>query len=439
MHQLEVDQLLVNEPFFQFKTYIDKAIDFCETKLHQNGRLFFNYVFPYQHIQTLLIIGLVQVVSLQTLKDYIPVVVCYGSFGAMVYFTLKLFRSRLVLKKLESWHKLIGAFQRKGGAGGAAKVASPRLSGSRSPDPGESAESPDSMTSSTRQTLKISKLPSFLWATLEPAITFFTAVCVFVLSYSLCDVHYPNNLFLFLVCFVCTVASVLGLPNESRVIAVIAILVDTLSTIPVLRAKYPASVMANLPGFVIFKELVSLKIGGLAFSFGLGSLLYFTIPMLYVGAVAFLHKLHWREWHRILIPHFVTFFWWQCAMLLVLSGRFHFDPQNVALTLGLVSLVFWPTMAGLAVVLGVLIAQLKASLSIANVVRAAILLCVLSLPFVYKKGKEMWDKRHGGQKKAISQVILCTFVFSVFLFVFGQTCLCCLTHSDIVVQMYVCK
>lgn len=86
---------------------MDSIIDYVFTKLREQGRLLLHNVFPYHHIQTMILICLVQIITVQRLFTVLPVFVCYFSFLSMVYYTLQMFHSRFALRRMETWKRLL--------------------------------------------------------------------------------------------------------------------------------------------------------------------------------------------------------------------------------------------------------------------------------------------------------------------------------------------
>lgn len=78
--------------------------------------------------------------------------------------------------------------------------------------------------------------------------------------------------------------------------------------------------------------------------------------------------------------------------MLLLNGKMELNATNVLLTLGILSLVFFPSALGLTLVAGIAIAELKESLNFWSLLKALFTLFLLFLPFLYTKVKIFFNR-----------------------------------------------
>ncbi|CAJ0557874.1 unnamed protein product, partial [Mesorhabditis spiculigera] len=88
------------------KQKIDSFIEFVLAKINQQWVHIAYAVFPFQQVQTLILVCLVQFISLQAILHVLPMLIAYGAFIAMAYMTLKMFHNKNAKESLfltENW------------------------------------------------------------------------------------------------------------------------------------------------------------------------------------------------------------------------------------------------------------------------------------------------------------------------------------------------
>ncbi|CAJ0557914.1 unnamed protein product, partial [Mesorhabditis spiculigera] len=88
------------------KQKIDSFIEFVLAKINQQWVHIAYAVFPFQQVQTLILVCLVQFISLQAILHVLPMLIAYGAFITMAYMTLKMFHNKNAKESLfltENW------------------------------------------------------------------------------------------------------------------------------------------------------------------------------------------------------------------------------------------------------------------------------------------------------------------------------------------------
>lgn len=166
---------------------------------------------PRQQLQTLIFITFVQLISVQRIISFIPLLICYASFSIMIYSTLAMFNSRSWLKRAENWRRLLTVFQ-------------------------SATESKDANKSDGGS--------FYSWKSTEPYITYFISLTLFVFSMAVIGdngkdgLALPNSwsmcaisAFFALLCFV-------ALADRHDVLAILVMALDVFSSAPNILAKF---------------------------------------------------------------------------------------------------------------------------------------------------------------------------------------------------------
>ena len=152
---------------------------------------------------------------------------------------------------------------------------------------------------------------------MKPYATFFLALPLCIASLSVADSGWLLCPEFGALSAVTAFACYIALSDRYDFLALASISVDAVSTIvPALIEKLPQIPIVHAilwyfcgPGF-----LVELPVQGLHVRFGLPSLAFLIVPLIFVRMAA---KKSWQGTYQVLVPHLVCFFWWRLTIAFI--------------------------------------------------------------------------------------------------------------------------
>lgn len=166
---------------------------------------------PRQQLQTLLFVSVLQVISIQRVFSFIPLLICYAAFLIMIYSTLAMFGSRTWVKRAENWRRLLTVFQ---------------------------------PSSAEKEAKKVDDGSFYSWKSTEPYVTYFISLALFVFSLALINddckggISLPNSWSMCAISVFFAILCFLALADRHDLLAVWVMLLDLASSTPAILAKF---------------------------------------------------------------------------------------------------------------------------------------------------------------------------------------------------------
>ncbi|KJH53483.1 hypothetical protein DICVIV_00226 [Dictyocaulus viviparus] len=133
----------------------------------------------------------------------------------------------------------------------------------------------------------------------------------------------------------------------------------------------------------IWRPVMQIKLSYLTINLGIPSACLLSIPLVYFLMAS--KTKTWSEAAHLIVPHLVCIVWSDVAMTLFMIGWKSFGYVDLILACSAVSLLFFPTLAAVVIILSVMAVQMRNIIDIISWAKAAITLFVLVSPFIVVK------------------------------------------------------
>ena len=242
------------------------------------GMIWLKALIPVHQIYMLLLLFIYSLVSINTVLWFLPILSFYISFCFISICTMQMFYSRRKLNDLKALADMLDRFNNTFIQ--------------------ESAES------------------AFSWSSITPYFKFFLSLPFLIASFTLADKEWLPCSELCLVSLLITVSCWFALSDKYDHLALLAILLDTVSNLPLLVEK-----MSHIPVFYTLFSFISnfgVQVDIFSefhFHLGLPSFTYIIVPLLFIQMAVRSRK----SFHQIVVPHLVCFFWWRMVVIFFLK------------------------------------------------------------------------------------------------------------------------
>lgn len=231
---------------------------------------------PTQQIHMLMVFFLYSVLSIHFFFKVIPLFIFYFSLLAMIICTLQMFYGKRKLKDVEAIAQMLNRFN-------------------------ETLDTDNAVS-------------SYTWNSLTPYISFFIALFVCLVSFSLaektwvpCSEIVCIGIFFAMTCFA-------ALSDKYDHLVIMSIVANFISTLPTIISDFPQIPVVYQLLQLFCGSVISINIiPDVVVNFGLPSMVYMVVPFLFMKMA--LQK-SGQGVYRVLVPHLVCFFWWQFSIVM---------------------------------------------------------------------------------------------------------------------------
>lgn len=250
---------------------VDRTVDAAGSQ----GMVWLRSMIPTNQIYMLFAFFIYSLISLQLVLWFLPLFGFYISLSASVICTMQMFYSKRKMKDVKVMAGMLSRFNKAVDC--------------------DTAES------------------SYEWNKLTPYLTYFISIGVMCATFAMCDKSWVPCSELVVIGLFFTLTCFMALSDKYDYLSILSILLDFVSTLPYF--------IEDLPRIPLFTQLLNLFCGslytveifpGMNVNFGLPSLAYMIVPMLFVKMAV---QKSWSGTYRVLIPHLVCFFWWKISVM----------------------------------------------------------------------------------------------------------------------------
>lgn len=263
-------QIILN-PVQSLTWIVDSIIETAGTQ----GMNWLRTLIPVQQVYLLVVLFIYSLISIDAVLWIFPIIGFYISFISIIICTMQMFYAKRKLSDVRALADMLERF-------GETFIQ-------------ESAES------------------AYSWSSLTPYVTFFVSLPLMIVTFVAADKSWVPCAEICCIAFVITVASWFALSDNYDHLAILAILLDNISTLPNIIETFPRIPVIYHLLHAIGSSGISMEIAtGFYVNIGIPSIAYLIVPILFIRMAM---KNSWKGTYQIMIPHLVCFFWWRIVVM----------------------------------------------------------------------------------------------------------------------------
>ena len=239
------------------------------------GGLWLRSLIPINQIYTLIAVLIYSAISLDAVLWLLPLMTFYISFAVLIVVTAQMLQSRRRLGDVRTIASMLSRFMIF-----------------------------DEDTAASM----------YMWNSMKPYATFFLALPLCIASLGVADGGWLLCPEFGAMSAVTSIACFVALSNRYDHLALVSILIDTITTIlPALIENLPQIPVIHTILWYLFGHgfAIELPVHGLYVRLGLPSLAFLIVPVIFVKMAA---RRSWQGTYQILVPHLVCIFWWRLTV-----------------------------------------------------------------------------------------------------------------------------